>query len=62
MLISVCFCLGFGVYTMEALEVGDFVCEYAGDLISDEEGFLREEKYGDDETTGSFLYFFHNLW
>ena len=54
--------LGYGVFTTKALNEGDFVCEYAGELISLKEGEDREISYTDGD--GSFIYFLKNkrLW
>lgn len=50
--------LGYGVFSTEALNEGDFVCEYAGELISLKEGEERELSYTDSD--GSFIYFLKN--
>ena len=49
--------IGYGVFALEDIDVGEFILEYKGDLIMEEEGCEREKKY-DKEKKGSFLYFF----
>lgn len=37
---------GLGVFAVEPIERGTFVCEYAGEIISDREAAARWEQYG----------------
>ncbi|XP_028418510.1 N-lysine methyltransferase KMT5A-A-like [Dendronephthya gigantea] len=48
--------IGRGVFTTKTFSKGDFLLEYKGELISQEEGYIREKNYPDD--LGSFLFFF----
>ncbi|XP_071823694.1 uncharacterized protein [Apostichopus japonicus] len=51
--------IGSGVFCEKRFKKGDFLLEYRGELISQEEGEHREANY--PEEVGSFLYFFcHN--
>lgn len=43
-------CLGFGVFTTEAISSGDFVLEYAGKLLSVEEA--------DEIQDQTYIYYF----
>ncbi|XP_028417446.1 histone-lysine N-methyltransferase set-1-like [Dendronephthya gigantea] len=56
--------IGRGVFTTKTFSKGDFLLEYKGELISQEEGYIREKNYPDD--LGSFLFFFQqgnaSLW
>ena len=52
--------LGFGVFTTQKIEPNQFICEYAGEIISEQEGYIRQDKYRSKD--GSFLFFFQNLW
>lgn len=50
---------GRGVRTIKALEAGQFVCEYAGTLISKEEAERREEKYASGcKPQACYMYYF----
>lgn len=40
--------VGYGVFAMEDIRQDDFVIEYVGELISQDEGVRREERRGDD--------------
>ena len=51
---------GRAVFARRYLKKGDFVCEYAGELISYREGIKREEIYEKDIETGCYLYFFQH--
>ncbi|XP_065677366.1 uncharacterized protein LOC136092753 [Hydra vulgaris] len=52
--------IGKGVFTTKVFAKNDFLLEYKGELISNEEGIKRHEKYGIDK--GCFIYFFeHNI-
>jgi len=49
---------GRGIYATKKLNIGDFVVEYAGDLITMEDGVKRESLYSEDVNIGSYIYFF----
>lgn len=51
---------GRGVIAMIDLKAGDFVLEYAGDLINLKEARLREEQYASDTTVGCYMYYFQH--
>lgn len=52
---------GRGVVTSRPFYRGDFVVEYAGDLVDIGEARLREAKYAQDHTKGCYMYYFrHN--
>jgi histone-lysine N-methyltransferase SETD8 len=52
---------GRGVFTTTSFIKGDFLCEYAGEVISYVEAQKREIKYANDSTKGCFMYYFkHN--
>ncbi|XP_003740543.1 histone-lysine N-methyltransferase set-1 [Galendromus occidentalis] len=51
---------GRGVISMVDLRAGDFVLEYAGDLINLKEARLREEKYAQDPSVGCYMYYFQH--
>ncbi|XP_068692866.1 N-lysine methyltransferase KMT5A-B-like [Montipora foliosa] len=48
--------IGRGVFTTKEFSKGQFLLEYKGELISQDEGSSREQSY--DEDLGSFLFFF----
>lgn len=51
--------VGYGLFTMEDVSQGEFVIEYLGELISQDEGVRREERRGDvfgEKTSTSFLF------
>ena len=48
---------GYGVFCLKDICAGDTLLEYAGDLITKEEGEEREELYQQDGK-GNFLFFF----
>jgi len=50
---------GRGVYAAEPIAKGSFVVEYAGDLVSMDEGVKREEDYSEDARIGSYIFFFN---
>lgn len=51
------FCLlGRGVFTTKLFSKGDFLLEYKGELITEDEGSRREDLY--DPDLGSFFFFF----
>ena len=47
-----------GVMVTKKLFKGQFVVEYAGELIEEDVAKIREEKYTMDETIGSYLFYF----
>ncbi|CAH0548989.1 unnamed protein product [Brassicogethes aeneus] len=52
---------GRGVIATKDFEKGDYVIEYAGELIDTLEAKKREEQYAQDQTTGCYMYYFkHN--
>ncbi|XP_069105783.1 N-lysine methyltransferase KMT5A-like [Argopecten irradians] len=48
--------IGKGLFATKTFQSGDFLCEYAGDLITEKEGKRRETSY--PMKLGSFLFFF----
>ncbi|KAH3876898.1 N-lysine methyltransferase KMT5A-like [Dreissena polymorpha] len=52
---------GRGVIATKAFGRGDFVVEYAGDLIDLNAAKEREERYAIDPTKGCYMYYFHFL-
>ena len=51
---------GRGVFTSIDFQKGDFVVEYAGELVTLEESKKREKEYGKDPSYGSYMYYFTN--
>lgn len=51
---------GRGVFATKRFERGQFVCEYAGEMISYKQAKKREEAYGRDATIGCYMYFFEH--
>lgn len=49
---------GRGVFASKEFKIGDFICEYDGDLITPHEARNREITYLETVKTGSYLYFF----
>lgn len=49
---------GRGVVATRPFSKEDFVCEYAGELVSASEAKLREEEYCKDSTVGCYMYYF----
>ncbi|XP_078681036.1 N-lysine methyltransferase KMT5A-A-like [Branchiostoma floridae x Branchiostoma belcheri] len=49
---------GRGVVATKAFGRGDFVVEYAGDLIDTKTAKDREAKYAEDPSTGCYMYYF----
>lgn len=58
--------LGYGIFTCKDIKKKEFVVAYKGDLISSEEGEMREDKYNlqstQNQEIGSFLYWFGKYW
>lgn len=50
---------GRGVVATKTFNRGDFVVEYAGDLISIDEAKERESNYAKDPTKGCYMYYFN---
>jgi len=54
------------VFTVENRTTGDFLLEYCGELIGEDEGLMREKEYCNKKGIGSYLFFFtddkKNLW
>jgi hypothetical protein len=44
------------VFTTKKFSKGDFLLEYKGELVPEDEGYRREESY--EPELGSFLFFF----
>lgn len=51
---------GRGIFATRSFEKGEFVCEYAGEIISYQLAKEREQKYARDETIGCYMYFFEH--
>ena len=51
---------GRGVRAKCPFAKNQYVIEYAGELISGQEGKIREKDFGDNEDIGSYLYFFEH--
>ena len=49
---------GRGIFAGKGFRKGDFVCEYAGELIELDEAKERELEYEKDPEIGSYMYFF----
>ena len=50
---------GRGIFSTRSFHKGEFVVEYAGDLITTEEAEVRDEKYSKNiDKYGSFMYLF----
>lgn len=49
---------GRGIFACKYFNKGDFVCEYAGEIISYQMAKKREEMYAQDPTIGCYMYFF----
>jgi len=49
---------GRGIFAGKSFKRGDFVCEYAGELIPAQEAREREIEYEKDPDIGSYMYFF----
>jgi len=51
---------GRGVFATRNFERGEFVCEYAGEMISYKVAKKREEIYATDSSIGCYMYFFEH--
>jgi SET domain-containing protein len=49
---------GRGIFATKKFYRGDFVCEYAGEMISYQAAKNREEAYAQDPSIGCYMYFF----
>ena len=49
---------GRGIFASKYFNKGDFVCEYAGEMISYQLAKKREEMYAQDTSIGCYMYFF----
>ena len=49
--------LGLGIFTKKQILKRQFICEYAGELLTFKDGESREVEYKESEL-GSFLFFF----
>ncbi|KAK9512297.1 hypothetical protein O3M35_000755 [Rhynocoris fuscipes] len=49
---------GRGIVATRAFTRGDFVVEYAGELITSDEAKYREALYAQDQNTGCYMYYF----
>merc|ERR1719193_1331432 len=49
---------GRGIKASRRFVKGDYVVEYAGDLLSESDALYREAQYQGDPTKGSYMYFF----
>ncbi|XP_053378691.1 N-lysine methyltransferase KMT5A-like [Mercenaria mercenaria] len=50
---------GRGVMAVKEFKKGDFIVEYAGELINISEAKQREEKYANDQDKGCYMYYFN---
>ena len=53
---------GRGVIAVRGFTKGEYVCEYAGELVTHAEGKKRDKVYGKDSATAhlSYLYYFEH--
>lgn len=51
---------GRGIFSTRSFERGEFVCEYAGEMITYKQAKKREEIYGLDPSIGCYMYFFEH--
>lgn len=49
---------GRGVVTTRPFDKGEFVCEYAGDLVTMEEASERERAYSKCHSVGCYMFYF----
>lgn len=49
---------GRGIIATKEFQAGDFVVEYIGDIIDKTEALRRELEYSQDDSIGSYMYFF----
>jgi histone-lysine N-methyltransferase SETD8 len=49
---------GRGVVAARSFSRGEFVVEYAGELIDMTEARIRESLYASDQNTGCYMYYF----
>lgn len=46
---------GRGVFTTQPFKKGEYICEYAGELLSSKEANLRERKYRSNLSVGCYM-------
>lgn len=51
---------GRGIFATRDFERGQFVCEYAGEMITYKQAKKREELYAQDTQIGCYMYFFEH--
>jgi histone-lysine N-methyltransferase SETD8 len=51
---------GRGVFATSSFARGQFVCEYAGEILSYSQALQREAKYGQNPSIGCYMYFFEH--
>ena len=49
---------GRGVVTTRGFKRGELLCEYAGELLTEEEAKRVEEEYRRDPSIGCYMYYF----
>ena len=49
---------GRGVIATRPFTKGELVCEYSGELISQDEARRREDEYAKDSKIGCYMYYF----
>ena len=49
---------GRGVVATKPFSKGDFLCEYAGDLLMEKDAKKREEDYSHNSSIGCYMYYF----
>ena len=52
---------GHGIVTTRNRKCGEFVVEYAGLLITNEDAIVQEEEYSQDSSIGCYMFFFEHL-
>lgn len=51
--------MGRGVVSVKRIVMGEFICEYPGQLIKGQKRCNQREKENEDIGAGSYMYFFH---
>ena len=51
---------GRGIFSARRFDRGEFVCEYAGEMITHKSAKKREELYSHDSAIGCYMYFFEH--
>ena len=49
---------GRGIVATKPFSKGDFICEYSGDLTSEDKAMSREAEYQKDCLIGCYMYYF----